>query len=509
VNWLLAYGNPENKMKKYLALILCLINAPAIFAQEKDSDVSAYQIEAGVAGIATTGNQVPFWMRSNLYGNRPIEGVSAALSGTIIKNYRNDDSKLFDWGGAVDARLNLGKRAEFLLIEGYLKARLSIFQVKVGRSKDREGLMDSTLSCGSFSLSGNALGIPKVELSIPQYWYVPLTNKLLSLKGDFSYGLMGEIPIQYGVNSGTYVKSYYHHASLYGRFGKPDWKLKLYGAVNHDVIWGSDKIIFGDQYRLNDLEAFYYAVTGKKYADAKDISKIGNHLGSLDIAAEYNFKSFKVNIYHQFFYDKGALGYLGNIMDGLTGVSFTNLNSENSKLHLTKILFELFYSKNQAGEYGAKETPSGPEYYYNHAVYSEGFSYLGEGLGNPLITPRDYGRSNLVSDPDNYFINNRVIALNVGVLGSISNWQILLRGTVSRNYGDYRTSGPDEQWFVGGRIKQPFLYGKFTPVNQLSTYLEASKNLKKGYRLGFVLAGDYGDLLYNSIGGMVKLSKTW
>lgn len=496
-------------MKKYLALILYFINSSTIFAGEVDSSVSAYHIETGIAGIGTTGNQVPFWMRSNLYGNNPIEGVSAALSGNLIKDYNSTASRLIDWGGSIDARLNLGKRAEVRLIEGYVKAKLSILQLKVGRSKDREGLMDSTLSCGSFSLSGNALGIPKVELSIPDYWTLPFAHKLFSLKGNFSYGWMGSVPIQYGANRGTDVETKYHHASLYGRLGKPEWKLKLYGAINHDAIWGSDKIIFGDQYQLNALEAFYYVITGKKYADAKDISKIGNHLGSLDVAAEYNFKSLKVNVYHQFFYDKGALAYLANVMDGLTGISFTNLNSGTSKIHLTKILFEIFYSKNQAGEYGAKETPSGPEYYYNHAVYSEGFSYLGEGLGNPLITPKSYGRSNLVSDPNNFFVNNRVAALNIGMCGNVTNWQVLVKGTFSRNYGDYRTNGPGEQWFNGERVTQPFLYGNFSPVNQFSAYLETFKTLKNGYRIGFVLAGDYGDLLNNSLGGMVKLSKTW
>jgi hypothetical protein len=496
-------------MKQYIMILLCCFASMATQAQDMDTSLlSPYHVEAGTAIIGTTGNNVPFWMRSNVYGSLPLEGVSGSIFGNARKDYISDRQNLFDWGGAIDMRLNAGKRAEFLLIEGYLKARLGIFQIKAGRSKDREGLVD-TFSCGSFSLAGNALGIPKIELSIPEYWSVPLTHELLAIKGNFSHGWMGQTPIQYGFNRGTSVTTYYHHASFYGRFGKPDWKLKLYGAVNHDVIWGSDKIIFGDQYNLNNAEAFFYVVTGKKYEGAKDISKIGNHLGSLDIAAEYDFGSVKANVYHQFFYDKGALGYLANIKDGLTGISFTNLNDAMSKVSWQKVLIELFYSKDQAGEPGAKKTPSGPEYYYNHAVYTEGFSYEGEGMGNPLITPVSKARSNLVSDPYNFFINNRVVALHAAIQGKVARWNLLLKGTYSRNYGDYRTSGPDEQWFNDKKIKQLFAYGKFSPVSQCSGYLEVSRPLKKGYNIGFVLAGDYGDLLYNSIGSMIKFSRTW
>ena len=34
------------------------------------------------------------------------------------------------------------------------------------------------------------------------------------------------------------IGTYLHQKSLYGRFGKPEWKLKLYGGFNHQVIVG-------------------------------------------------------------------------------------------------------------------------------------------------------------------------------------------------------------------------------------------------------------------------------
>ena len=39
------------------------------------------------------------------------------------------------------------------------------------------------------------------------------------------------------------IETYLHQKSLYGRFGKPEWKWKLYGGFNHQVFWGNEKDI--------------------------------------------------------------------------------------------------------------------------------------------------------------------------------------------------------------------------------------------------------------------------
>jgi len=477
--------------------------------EDLDTIPSSYSAEFGISTVITSGDAVPFWMRSQRYGAVPLDGLSAVLEGRLKKHYSKINPVKFDWGGNLDIRINAGNRSHVQIIEAYVKARYSIFQLKVGREREFHGLVDSVLSSGSFSLSGNALGIPKIELSVPEYKNLPFLKKLIAFKGDVSYGTMGQVPIQFGDNKGDRFQSFYHHLTFSGRIGKPSWKIKFEAGINHDVIWGSDKLIFGDQYSLSNIETLFYVFTGKKFKGSKDISKIGNHLGSIDFATEYNFDNLDVRLYHQFLYDKGALVYLANVKDGLTGVSLTNRSDKKSKVQWRKILFEFVYTKDQAGQNGAKFTPSGPEYYYNHAVYTTGFSYKGLGLGMPLITPAHLAQSGQASDPSNYFINNRIVALHVGLTGSFKDWDIILKSTYSKNFGDYRTSGPKEQWFNGKRVVQTFNFGKFNPVNQFSGYVEASKAIKNGYHLGFVLANDHGGLLNNSIGGIIKLSKKW
>ncbi|MNL84567.1 hypothetical protein D3C87_2125740 [compost metagenome] len=53
------------------------------------------------------------------------------------------------------------------------------------------------------------------------------------------------------------------------------------------------------------------------------------------------------------------------------------------------------------------------------------------------------------------------------------------------------------------------VYGIFKKVNQFSGYVDAGKSLKHGLRLNLTAAWDQGQLLYNSFGGFVKLTKTW
>lgn len=504
--------------RRYFCLVIILLSFNSIDGKSQgfaDSvRVQKFQSNLGLSANVTDRNAVPLWMRSNQYGSTPLAGISTSVYGNITKNYQYAPSeRLMDWAGVVDFRLNVGNRVEFIPVEAYLKGRLSIFELKVGRSRDREGLVDSLLSSGSFTLSGNALGVPSVRIGIPDYWSIPYTAKWLALKGNASYGWMGNVGIRYGENSGDRLPTNFHHLSFYGRVGKPDARWRLYGAIHHDVIWGSDQDIFGDQYNLGWLQEFWHVVTGKShvppagYEGQVDISKVGNHLGSIDLKFQYDFSNLQLDVYRQFFYEKGAIAHFANLRDGLTGVALSNRMQRNSVFHWKKILAEVFYSKHQAGDYGARWTPSGPEYYYNHAVYPEGFSYRGLGLGTPLIIPAKDARDGLANHPSNYFISNRVVAGHVGAELLLYDWNIIAKGTFARHYGDFRTSGPDTQWFNGKRIPQNFSAGMFTPVNQFSAYLEGQRNIGSNIVISGVVAGDYGKMLNNSLGIMLKVNK--
>lgn len=492
-------------MKKLYLLItlLILLNPAAIKAQESDIH---YTFET--SGSYISSDHVPFWLRSNQFGSIPLDKASISFIVSIQKEYDSKNKKLFDWGGSIEGRANIGNKSNFTLIEGYGKLRISIFEVRAGRSKEITGLCDTSLSSGAFAVSGNALGIPKVQISIPEFYSIPIFGKLFAFKGSYAHGWVGAIPVNMLDGSVSNLKTFLHQKSFYGRFGKPGWKLKFYGGFNHQAQWGSEAEYYGSNYTLSELECYIYVITGKPYStSAIASSKIGNHLGSIDLGFDYNFNNVKLFAYHQFFYDIGALYHLANLRDGLSGISFTSRQSTNDHtFKWKKILLELFYSKNQAGELWSPETPSGDENYYNNDTYVEGWSYKGIGVGNPLIGTRYAIREELPDDPNDYFINNRVVALHIGFEGSVQNWDFVLKTSYSFNYGTFGTS---EVGHTLGKVRTLPKYGIFPETKQFSSCFEANKEFKKHLKFGFMGAFDAGGLYYDSFGLLLRMSKSF
>jgi hypothetical protein len=456
-----------------------------------------------LGGYTTTG-VVPFWLRSNQYGSIPLDGASLSLIGSARKDYDLSKDKLFDWGASFEGRANFGQGSNLTLIEGYGRIRLSIFEFRAGRSKEIMGLCDTTLTSGSWAVSGTNLGIPEIEVSVPEFYIIPGLGQLFAFKGNFSHGWMGDLRLARYLEQDTLlITSYLHQKSLYGRFGMPHWKIKLYAGFNHQVVWGNEQDYYTEDYTLEPLETYLYVITGKKYSNGYiQEERQGNHLGSIDLGLEYEFKNVKVLLYRQSLYEAGALAHLANILDGLNGISLQNLHKGGKKGLWDKMLFELLYTKNQAGEPWSPETGSPYEPYYNHGQYITGWSYLGSGLGTSFIGTRDYIRENLPAHPEEYFINNRVMALHFGCEGAVKNVSYIFKGSWSKNYGTYRTT--DEEQSTD--IINPGDYGIFGEQEQFSSYLGINRIFSNGLILGFIGAFDYGNLYYNSFGMFLSAS---
>ena len=489
--------------KKIIGLVnlAFLLIAGTVGGQDRN-----YNFTVQTLGGYTTPGVVPFWLRSNQFGSIPLEGASLSLIGAARKDYDLSGDKLFDWGASLEARANLGNGSNLTLIEGYGKVRLGIFELRAGRSKKITGLCDTTLTSGSWAISGTCLGIPEVELSVRDYWTLPFLGQLFAFKGNFSHGWMGDLTVRRGLGFGgdtLMLKSYLHQKSLYGRFGKPGWKIKLYGGFNHQVVWGSEQEFYLYDYTLTPTETYLYVLTGKRYTNGLiQMERQGNHLGSIDLGVEYAFDRVKVLVYRQNVYEAGALGHLANIQDGLNGISIKNLHSNRNKGIWDKLVFELLYTKNQAGEPWSPQTGSPYEPYYNHGQYITGWSYQGTGLGTPFIGTRSHIINSLPADPEEYFINNRVMALHFGCEGAVRNVGYMFKASWSKNYGTYRTT--DEDQSTG--IINPGEYGVFGEQEQISTFLGINRIFTNGFLLGIVGAFDYGYLYYNSFGMFLRAS---
>lgn len=505
-----------NKTRLYIFLLFLFlkgagVNAQRILETEEDPKTGSYHASVEAQGILTTTRKtVPFWMRSNQFGSVPLPGVSGSLIGSVRKDYdtvdnmptdaiSGDYTHLVDWGGGVEVRGDLGQGSRATIIEAYAKLKVSIFELKGGRSKDFVGLMDTSLSSGSFAISGNALGIPKIQISIPGYWTLPFTGQLISVTGNFAHGWIGQ---QRVVQDGKYIErqTYFHQLSFYGRLGRPDWRLHLSAGFNHQVFWGYRRN--DPTYKISDFKTFEYVVMGKTYQG----SKIGNHIGSIDLRMDYDFDDFSIGLYRQNFYDEGALAKLANIKDGLNGIVLVNKRVNMGGFFWNRFLLELFYSKDQAGYPNSKRTASGDENYYNNNEYTPGWSYKDMGLGNPFITPQWTTRTGLPNDLPDYFNNNRVVAFYAGMDASLDDYSFLAKVSYSLNYGTFGTS----PWgHSRGITFYPPKYGIWKEVKQFSAYLEVNRQLFDGWQVGCVGALDAGGLFYNNGGLIIKLKKSF
>jgi hypothetical protein len=190
----------------------------------------------------------------------------------------------------------------------------------------------------------------------------------------------------------------------------------------------------------------------------------------------------------------------------MNGLSLVNLRQTTTGFHWKKMLVEVLYTYNQAGELWSPPTPSGDENYYNNDQFVHGWSYYGAGIGNPFICTQADTRAGLPADPGDYFINNRVVVFHYGFEGSLRKWNYILKTSYSLNYGTYGTS------VVGhtlGKTRTLQEYGIFPETKQFSAYLDANRDLKNGLNIGFTGAVDSGQLYYNSFGLLVRVGKTF
>jgi hypothetical protein len=491
----------------YMKRLSCVGVLLFLFLTKGSAQHGNYWFNAEMLGGYITSGDVPFWLRSNQYGSIPVDKASVSLIGSAKKVYDPSKKGIFDWGTSLEGRLNVGYKTNITLIEGYAKMKLGIFEITAGREKSIIGLCDTILTSGSWSTSGNAAGVPKVEISIPEFYTIPWFGQLFAIKGQFAHGWFGQkLMFSFLKDTTMNLTTYLHQKSLYGRFGKPEWRWKLYGGLNHQVLWGSEKEFYTEDFTLSTLSTYYYVITGKRYNGGKiQSTRLGDQLGSLDIGAEYEFNKCKVLIYRQNVYDAGALAHLANIQDGLNGLSIENKSVTDKVFKWKRFLFEFLYTKNQAGESWSRNTPSAYESYYNHGEYIQGWSYNGTGLGNPFITPRTMNEKNLPSSPHEFFINNRIRVFHIGFQGSVKHLDYLLRSSWSNNYGTYYTTNEKQST----DLQDAGDYGIFGDLRQFSAYFECERKLNNGIILGGIVAFDIGELFNNSFGIMLHASRSF
>lgn len=472
-------------MKRYILPILLLALQTGAKAQFLDS----LQVQAGTSVSVASKDYLPLWLVANRFGVISDQKFDFSTHLRATNSHRLGGSGIADDGGiyinyGVDI-YNNDHLKEFLFQEAFIKARYRKLELSAGRFKQIIGEMDPELSSGSLGVSGNALPIPKISLSVA-YTNVPLTNGWVQFKGQISHGWMGE---------DQFMKhAYLHEKNFYLRVGKN--KLKLYGGIQHYAVWGGSR---DDLFSLDKSWSGFFNVLLVKEANDGSVfgsvapNRAGDHRGVLEAGAEWENDDIKINLNNQTPFDMGQ-GIDPRNIDRLLSLSITNKKPD---ARLKKIMLEFIYTKQMNDFYKQQYRES----YYNNGIYKTGWEYNDHIIGTPLFVNRVRGAdyfdnihpydwdapASTINGLDN-IISNRIIGGHAGFLYAISN-QVLSKTliTYTKNYGDFRVgvfSPFKSQWYS----LQEFSWAM--PGTQLS--LKGS------------LAYDWGQLS-NNFGSMIGL----
>jgi len=460
---------------------------PTVF---RDSSIAYVEI----SGIGSSNARTPFWLQANKYGTVP----NTSPSGSFRAQYEQfwglnsyDESSPWRVGAGVEAVINRTDQTKLILPQAHASLRFKNWELFVGRKKQIIGLADSTIGMGSYAWSGNALPIPKIQIGTTQFVSVPFTNGWLSFNAFYSDGLFEK--------SRQVTKDLkFHQKALYLRIGNRKSRLKLYGGFNHQVQWGGKtphQTLNGQM--PTGFKNYIRAVTGKAYPVGPDLTefdynnRVGNHLGSIDLALEYQGFDYKWFFYRQNLYEDGSLYKFTNITDGLNGISVQKLNSYGADFEVTGAVIEFLYTKSQGGSTWILTQNLGRDNYFNHSQVVEGWSYFGRTIGTPFIPPTTdtYWKWPAFS----YTSNNRVMVVHAGLKGTILQrvvWQTKL--SYSSNSGTYDF---------------PF---ESNP-SQFSGLLSFQTNLRLfgGSTIFASFAGDTGQLYQNSYGFSLAFRKNF
>ncbi len=371
--------------------------------------------------------------------------------------------------------------------EGYLSIQKNRYRFLVGRTKENLGSINNNLTSGSLIVSPNALPVPKISFSLPQYKTIDIHGIAVGVKGGIAHGWL---------DKGVYDEApYLHEKWLYLRLKNERYSLSL-GLVDEAQWGGSTKENGKQPDSFSDFIRVFFGAPGPKTAIKNEqINSLGNHLGIWDLRIGLKKSDYDFTFYFQHpFEDHSGANWLLNYKDGLWGILY---QSQLEDRLIDKFVLEFLYTMDQSGSEGASDSTYGWDDYYNNYLYIGGWVYSGRVIGTPLFTlginqARDW----------NHIENNRVIGIHTGVMGEIASvfhYRALL--TYTRNYGTYFDRNQSK--LLGNQYKYRGGISQFSWRYDIGIPIYSDQS---SLSVVFSMAGDKGELFNDTNGYSVTLN---
>lgn len=416
----------------YLLAFLLLGGGNAMAQKERKLDPF---VEYGAT--VHTGDNTPLWQMSNLQGLASLDNSTYIRGGVFYHD---------QWGKwKVNGGLDLVAAAGFNsgIQQAYADFRYKWLGIFAGSKEMTAPLINSRLSSGELTWSGNSKPIPQIMIGIPEYLYL---LPRLAIKGEISYGWFTDSNWMedhtHLAAGGWYTKNIkYHHKEGFVRIGVPGGKWQLDFGMTLDTQFGGQMVTASGVTDLgNTLKDYFRIFIPGSAGDDKPANDAlfyqGNFVGTEQIRGTYRGKEVAVSLYlDNYFEDFSAMGKQ-NGWDGLWGLElkFKRFRPINN------IVLEYLQTTNQSGPlHGLHEPEEGPVHktggsdnYYNNGLYP-GWTHWGMANGNPLLRSPIYNENGTLS-----FKYNRVKAVHLGWSGEISDeWEYMAKLTMNRTWGTH------------------------------------------------------------------------
>lgn len=416
----------------YLLAFLLLGGGNAMAQKERKLDPF---VEYGAT--VHTGDNTPLWQVSNLQGLASLDNSTYIRGGVFYHD---------QWGKwKVNGGLDLVAAARFNsgIQQAYADFRYKWLGIFAGSKEMTAPLINSRLSSGELTWSGNSKPIPQIMIGIPEYLYL---LPRLAIKGEISYGWFTDSNWMEGHTNlaagGWYTKNIkYHHKEGFVRIGVPGGKWQLDFGMTLDTQFGGQMVTASGVTDLGNSLKDYFRIfipgaAGEDKPANDALFYQGNFVGTEQIRGTYRGKEVAVSLYlDNYFEDFSAMGKQ-NGWDGLWGLElkFKRFRPINN------IVLEYLQTTNQSGPlHGLHEPEEGPVHktggsdnYYNNGLYP-GWAHWGMANGNPLLRSPIYNENGTLS-----FKYNRVKAVHLGWSGEISDeWEYMAKLTMNRTWGTH------------------------------------------------------------------------
>ena len=483
-----------------------------------------YENEYNFGFMANAGNSelAPYYISSNC-GGVITQQYSALVNASLYHNMNMDQR--FSWGAGLEVWGGYASSAgyerykgndEFEILkqhparvwiqQAYVEAKYRSIFAEAGQAYKTSPIVDASLSSGDLVWSNNSRPPVGLRAGFIDFQNIPFTRGWVQIKGEFGY--FRELDDKWLENHYNYYNhfittgSWLHYKSLHFRTNPDKPVVFTIGAQSACQFGGTAKYYEDGQVtRTVKMDANAKAwwrtfIAGSGGNSAGDSFVEGNHLGTWDIALEYNFKNlYHLRAYTQWLWEDGSgIGKM-NGLDGLWGLEY----HRNGFFLVSGAVIEYIDFTNQSGPIhwtpndheGTAITShsSGADDYYNNYIYN-GYQSRGMSIGSPFVKSPLYNQDGYMRYRDNV-----LRGFHAAVEGWLSSeWYYRVRGSYRKVWGT-------------PIIPRAGSIDDFSMALSVYYYPYWLKGVKvEGLSLGTTVAMDRGKLYGNNWGAQLGIS---